>query len=210
MKFNYLKFTLIILTIVILTGAYFVVYAGAQDGAWSQDHVALFGASGTAVGDQIGGDDDAEYVVAPTDTKLFAVIQANFSTQSKDQDIEVSWKISGGGWAVASQKETGSGTDWEFWESEYTTLGVATNHFGSAGSVYIEDQDSDGGDPAGAEEFWFVIEAPSTEGTYYLAISEDGVVENGQGTIAQEFKITVGEPEVSQKHYRWRNDDGGE
>jgi hypothetical protein len=120
------------------------------------------------------------------------------------------WKIAEGGWEVASPKNTSDGTKWEFWESEYSTLGAATNHFSSVASKYIEDQDSDGGDPTDAHEFWFVVEAPTTAGIYYLAISEDGVVEGGQGTIAQEFKIVLGTPTVVQKHYRWRNDNGGE
>jgi len=39
-----------------------------------------------------------------------------------------------------------------------------------------------------------VVEAPTTAGRYELAISEDGVVEGGQGTISQQIDITVQEP----------------
>jgi len=157
---------------------------------WDQLHVAIYSESSGAVGTQIGGDDEA-YNIEPG-AKIFVVVQANFSTQSKDQDIEISWRQWAGTWAVASPKGTGSGTVWEFWDSNYATLGAATKHFAdSVGAVYIEDQDSDGGDPSGKEEFWFVVEAPTDTGRYELAISEDGIVTDSQGTITQQIDITV-------------------
>jgi hypothetical protein len=58
--------------------------------------------------------------------------------------------------------------------------------------MYLEDQDQDAEDPSGLVEFWFVVEAPTTEARYELAISEDGVTEGSQGTISQVLDITVG------------------
>ena len=192
MKRNYSKLisvTLILVVVLTLFAFPTPAYAGGTPGEWDQIHVAIYSESSGDVGTQIGGDDEA-YTVAPG-AKLFVVIQANFTTQSKDQDIEISWREEGGTFAVASPKTTGSDTAWEFWESNYATLGAATAHFtGSEGAVYIEDQDSDGGDPLGLEEFWFVVEAPTAPATYELALTEDGVVE-GQGTISQQILITL-------------------
>ena len=168
-------------------------YAGGTDGEWEQIHVAVFSESGGAVGTQIGSD-DGTYTVA-AGAKLFVVIQADFTTESKDQKLEISWRAWAGTFAVASPKGTGSATAWEYWDSNYASLDTATTHFtGSLESLYHEIITNKDPDPLGKEEFWFVVEAPTTEARYELAISEDGVTEGGQGTISQVLDITVGTP----------------
>ena len=73
-----------------------------------------------------------------------------FTTQSKYQAIGISWRQWAGTWAVASQKGTGSGTDWEFWESNYASEETRTIHFtGSGGAMYLEDSTQDAQDPSG-------------------------------------------------------------
>ena len=164
-------------------------YAGGSNGVWDQIHVAVFSESGGDVGTQIGAD-DGTYTVA-SGSKLFVVIQANFTTQSKDRDIEISWRQWAGTWAVAEPIGTGSGTAWEFWNSNYASLETRAIHFtGSLGAVYLEDSTTDAGDPVGLEEFWFVVEAPTTEARYELAISERGRLD----TITQQVDITVPPP----------------
>jgi hypothetical protein len=174
-------------------------YPGGSNGVWDQIHVAIFGESSGNVGTQIGGDDVA-YTVEPG-RKIFVVIQANFTTQSKDQKLQISWRQWGGTWAVASPKGTGSSTAWEYWESNYASLGAATIHFaGSLSAIYLEDSNTDGNDPTGLREFWFVVEAPTTQARYELAISEDGVVTGSQGTISQQCDITVAVPFTLADH----------
>jgi hypothetical protein len=186
----------IILSLAVLTASCLLAspaYSGGTDGTWDQLHVAVFSESGGAVDAQIGAD-DGTYTVA-SGSKLFVVIQADFSIQSKDQDIEIMWRAWAGTFAVASPKNTGSATAWEFWNSNYASLDTRTIHFTlSNGAVYLEDETTDAGDPLDEEEFWFVVEAPTTDGRYELAISEDGVVTGIQGTISQVLDITVGTP----------------
>ena len=126
-------------------------YSGAQDGDWDQLHVAVFSESSGDVDTQIGEDDPEEETISvEPGSKLFVVIQADFTTQSKDQAIGISWRQWAGTWAVASQKGTGSGTDWEFWESNYASEETRTIHFtGSGGAMYLEDSTQDAQDPSG-------------------------------------------------------------
>lgn len=168
------------------------------NGVWDQIHVALFSESSGNVGSQIGSDDQA-YTVDPG-TKLFVVIQADFSTQSKNLTIGVSWRPWGGSWSVASAIGTGSVTAWEFWESNYNNLASATDHFtNNWDALYVETSDTDGNDPKQKYEYWFAVEAPTTAGHYELAISEAGDVD-GAGddcTISQQVDITVANPLTS-------------
>ncbi len=112
----------IILSLAVVIGSGLLaspVYPGGSDGVWDQIHVAIFSESSGDVATQIGGDDET-YTVEPG-SKLFVVIQVEFSIQSKDQDIEISRRPWAGSWAVASPIGTGSGTDWEFWNSNYAS-----------------------------------------------------------------------------------------
>lgn len=196
MKRNYSKLISVTLILVLVLTAFVFptpVYAGAKVGVWMQVQVAIYSESSGYVDIQIEGDNEA-YIVEPG-TKLFVVIQADFTSESKQQEIGVSWREWGTStWAIASPKTADPGSYWKFWNSEYDTKQLATNHFGSLGSVYIEDSTSDGGSPKGLEEFWFVVEAPTTEARYELAISQNGVAEVDEGTIVQQIDITVATP----------------
>ena len=209
MRLNHPKFILIILIIAALIGVASLVYAGATEGIVEQDHFAVFEDNSGDKGTQIESDDTALSI--NPGQKIFVAIQGNWTSLSKDSNFGIKWRTWEGTWTTTAVIGAGSATDWEYWDSNYTHSADIGAHFsGSVISKVIEtDVYTDPGDLEGLNEFLFPVEAPTTGGRYELVLWDIKYAEIAD-VINIQVDITGGSPSVYQKHYRWRNDDGGE